>query len=118
MRDNVPKVIFLITDGSQNPTMDSRGNPYDPVVSSQPLIDRGIKIFSIGVGNPSNNINLKELSRIARDERQVRVTASAADLATEDFVKEIAKETCSIIRKSKFLKEHRKYNYVVMFLCL
>jgi len=102
MRENVPKVIFLITDGSQNPTEDSRGNLYDPVASSQPLVDLGIKIFAIGVGNTSNNINLKELSKIARSERQVRVTASAADLATADFVKEIAKETCSIIRKFSF----------------
>ena len=99
MRENVPKVIFLITDGSQNPTKDGNGNPYDPVAASQPLIDRGIQIFTIGVGNRSDNIDYNELLKIARNKDQVKIANTAADLASEEFVKDLAAITCKVVRK-------------------
>jgi len=41
-RDGVTKIIFLITDGKQNPKQSADGKfIYDPVVASKPLIDRG-----------------------------------------------------------------------------
>lgn len=101
MRENVPKVIFLITDGSQNPTEDRDGNPYDPIAASQPLIDRGIQIFSIGVGNRSDNIDFKELVKIARNEEQVKIATTAAELASEQFVRDLAAITCKVVRKLK-----------------
>ena len=99
MRDDVPKVIFLITDGAQKPTEDKDGNPYDPVAASQPLIDRGIQIFSIGVGNRSDNIDYDQLVKISRSEKQVKIADTAADLASEQFVKDLATITCKVVRK-------------------
>ena len=99
MRENVPKVIFLITDGSQKPTADANGNPYDPVASSQPLIDRGIQIFSIGVGNISDNIYYNELVKISRNGEHVKIANTAAELASEEFVKDLAAITCKAVRK-------------------
>ena len=43
-RKGVSKILFLITDGNQNPKQSRDGKiKYDPVVASQPMIDRGKK---------------------------------------------------------------------------
>ena len=42
-RDGVSKIVFLITDGKQNPEQSPDGKvAFDPDVASQPLIDRGM----------------------------------------------------------------------------
>ena len=40
-RKNVRKILFLLTDGVQNPKVGEDGKPFDPVAASQPLYDRG-----------------------------------------------------------------------------
>ena len=43
-RKGVSKILFLITDGNQNPKQSRDGKiKYDPVAASQPMIDRGKK---------------------------------------------------------------------------
>ena len=45
-RDGVSKIVFLITDGNQNPKQSRDGKvQYDPVVASQPMVDRGMSEF-------------------------------------------------------------------------
>lgn len=84
-------MVFLITDGAQNPKKDRNGNVLDPVKSSQALIDRGIKIFAIGIGA---DLNEDDLVAIARSKDRVKTVTSAATLATDEFVRSLAEQTC------------------------
>lgn len=90
MREDVTKVIFLITDGQQNPTVEN-GKVLDPVAASQGMYDRGIMIFAIGIGD---KVNRKELNGITRDPKRVFVAKHPNELAKSDFVKRIAKDIC------------------------
>ena len=54
-RDNVNKVVFLLTDGKQNPTT------YDTLQHAQRLRDNGVKIFAIGITQVHIHIFLKQL---------------------------------------------------------
>jgi len=40
-RADVRKILFLLTDGEQNPKVGRNGVAYDPVAASKPLYDRG-----------------------------------------------------------------------------
>lgn len=90
MRDDVPKVAFLLTDGTQNPKQYGR-KVYDPVVSAKKLLDRGINIFAIGVGAQANS---EELEIIAGDPNRVHMAEKATDLPAESFIRTIAEKTC------------------------
>lgn len=84
--------MFLLTDGNQNPKKDRvTGEVLDPVKTSQPLIDRGIKIFAIGIGN---DLDRRQLIAMTRNADRVKTVENAADLTTSDFIKSIASQTC------------------------
>ena len=51
----VKKIIYLITDGEQNPKK-HKDKILDPVEASQKFYDEGVIIFAIGVGNLVNKV--------------------------------------------------------------
>ena len=68
-RKNVKKMIFLITDGKQDPRRDHKtGAVLDPVAASQQMIDGGVHIYAVGVGK---RVDREQLVNITRDEKKV-----------------------------------------------
>lgn len=74
------KVIFLITDGKQNPKTDL----MDPVKTSQSLFAAGVKIFALRVGS---QVNKKELQDIVRVKNRVFYENAFDAILQEEFIK-------------------------------
>ena len=96
-RSDIKKIIFLITDGSQNPLSGPEG-AYDPVKSSRPLYDDGAEIFVVVIGD---DVDKKNMEEIARDPSKVYYAKTVADVASLDFVKNVSRELCNIKTTSK-----------------
>ena len=91
----IKRVIYLITDGTQNPK--KVGNTvFDPVVASQKLYDNDVAIFAIGVGNL---VNAEELEGITRDKNRVFLAGHPSDLVGKDFYLKLASKTCDEVGK-------------------
>ncbi|XP_066928415.1 uncharacterized protein [Clytia hemisphaerica] len=86
----VKKIIYLITDGEQNPKR-SGNRILDPVAASQKFYDDGVIIFAIGVGPL---VNKDELERITRDPSRVFLANHPNELAGIDFVYKLASTSC------------------------
>lgn len=87
---SIGKLVILVTDGKQNPT--SKGDiVYDPVKVSQKLIDDGVSIVAIGIGN---DVNHEQLVNITRDASLVGHASNVNDLISNEFVKRMAKKIC------------------------
>ena len=99
VRQNVPKLIFLITDGAQNPKK-SRDNKqiYDPVKASQAMIDRGDTLFVVGIGR---RLKTLELEAIARDPKKVFIAESIEKLISDEFIKKISNKLCTGVKEAK-----------------
>lgn len=91
-RENVHKIIFLLTDGNQHPTV-KNGQIFDPVQASQNLVDRGAKIFVIGT---KADLNISKLVAIARREDQVKIASRVEELVTDEFVQSVAEKACDV----------------------
>ena len=74
------KVIFLITDGKQNPKTDL----MDPAKTSQSLFAAGVKIFALRVGS---QVNKKELQDIVRVKNRVFHENTFDAILQEEFIK-------------------------------
>merc|ERR1711962_345316 len=102
-RPNVKKVLFLITDGKQNPKKDRKtGEVFDPVAASQIMVDNGVQIFGVGIGT---NLDTNQLNNITRDASKVYYAETIDKLISDDFVNEVSKKTCD---KSGELKPDNK----------
>ena len=73
------------------------------MATSQPLVDRGVTIFSIGArvagAQEYLKVNEDELEKIARSKERVRIIDGVENLATDKFVKGVAEKTCQFVRK-------------------
>ena len=78
------KVIFLITDGKQNPKTEL----MDPVKTSQSLFAAGVKIFTLRVGS---QVNKKELQDIVRVKNRVFYENTFDAILQEEFIKKVSK---------------------------
>jgi len=91
-RPNVKKVLFLVTDGKQNPKKDDRtGKAFDPVAASQIMVDNGVQIFGVGIGT---NLDTHQLTNITRDRSKVYYAETIEELISDDFVKQVSTTTC------------------------
>lgn len=90
-RKDAPKLIFLLTDGSQTKDSDA----VDPAVLAKELRDDGIKLIVIGIGKGTK---LDELERIAGTSSNVYMAKDFNALISSAFVENVAKAGC---RKSK-----------------
>ena len=103
------KVLFLITDGKQNPKKDRRtGEVFDPVAASQIMVDNGVQIFGVGIGT---NLDTNQLNNITRDASKVYYAETIDKLISDDFVNEVSKKTCD---KSGELKPGTIYYYIIL----
>jgi len=100
VRDGVRKVIFLITDGRQNPEKDLRtGEIFDPVKASQRMYDKGIQIFAVGIGR---RIVKEQLNAITRtDGSAVYYADDIEELIKQEFVDSLSAEVCVALQPPK-----------------
>ena len=86
-RPGVPKVLILLTDGSQ--TQDAGAE--DPGDVAEELRKDGINILVVGVGQ---GVNATELEHIAGDSANAYTAASFNELISGDFVTEVRDKGC------------------------
>ena len=95
-RADVPKVLILLTDGSQTQDKDAK----DPAKLASEIRAVGVELLVIGVGD---GINKDELDRIAGGDGSVFVADSFDQLIRDDFVDQLVAGTCHQIDEGKFL---------------
>ena len=86
-RPGVPKVLILLTDGSQTQDKDA----VDPSLIAKTLRDAGITIYVIGIGT---QVNKDELMRIAGGSQYTHTTTSFDNLVKPKFVQKISNDSC------------------------
>lgn len=86
-RTNIPKMILLLTDGSQ--TMDS--DAKDPGMIARQIRETGVKIVVIGIGN---RINKAELLNIANEASHLYLAKDFEELKSPSFTAKITETTC------------------------
>ena len=90
------QVCLVITDGAQ--TTSGLKGPYTPLdKASQPLKDKGVDVWSIGVGKKANKA---DLVTIASDPGKVIVTSSFKSL--KDILDDVQKAACEGIQITLF----------------
>eukprot|EP00794_Sanderia_malayensis_P005383 gene5383-6056_t len=87
-RSDAPKLVFLLTDGSQTWDADA----VDPSVLSKELRDDGIELIVIGIGA---NVKVAELESIAGKKSNVFLSKDFDDLQSRKFVQEVSKAGCT-----------------------
>ena len=86
-RTNVPKLIILLTDGSQTKDADA----VDPGMIAGELRKAGIKLIVIGIGK---NVDSNELSHMAGDVSNVYQASNFDQLISSSFIDRISKSSC------------------------
>ena len=95
-RIGVPRVIILLTDGSQT----WNEGAEDPVVIAKELRKLGIRIIVVGIGD---EIKYSELNGIAGKNNRVFTADSFDQLISEEFIQKISSNTCDY---GKFLIQY------------
>eukprot|EP00794_Sanderia_malayensis_P005127 gene5127-5775_t len=90
-RNEVKKLVFLITDGRQNPGL-KFGKRLDPVQTASPLHERGIPIYAIGIGN---RVRKHELVEITRSPSNVYTVKNFDQLLDDVFVELVSEQSCT-----------------------
>ena len=86
-RPTIPKILILLTDGSQTPGADAE----DPAVVADELRYDGITVLVVGIGK---GINALELGKIAGGSDKTFTAASFTDLMAVDFVANVTDTSC------------------------
>ena len=94
-RPNVPKLIILLTDGSQTKTADS----VDPAIIARKIRNSNVLIYVIGIGS---NIVVNDLAKIAGSTQNVFTASSFDSLISPTFVKKFSFETCEKGKKQLY----------------
>ena len=85
----------MLTDGIQNPKKSKRtGSLWDPVISAQALINRGMNVFAVGI---TNNVDIEQLKDITRDFSRVFYADTFDKLGDTEFVSNISKSSCKAV---------------------
>lgn len=88
-RPGIPKLLILLTDGSQTPDSDAE----DPSAIAQEIRNSGVKMLVIGIGQ---GINKTELANIGGDVANVYSADSFDELIGNDFVDKVVTGSCSL----------------------
>ena len=88
-RTNLPKVLIVLTDGKQS--SDPRATPLDEAVL--PLLQLGVKVLAVGVGN---DISRDELKLIVERDQDIFTVDDFDDLLVKSH--QIARTACEEAR--------------------
>lgn len=87
-RDDAPRIVFLLTDGTQTKDADA----VDPSKLAEELRGEGIKLVVIGIGK---GVNKMELEKIAGGlESSLFLAGDFDELQSSAFVQDIARQGC------------------------
>ena len=87
-RDGVPRILFVLTDGTQTKDRDA----IDPAsIASELRKKLGIRLFVIGMGT---RVNPAELSLIAGEPSSVFLAKTLNQLQSADFIGKISSSVC------------------------
>ena len=95
-RPNVPKLIILLTDGSQTKDADA----VDPGGIAEELRQSGIKLIVVGIGK---NVNVAEMLRIAGRASNVYEARNFDQLTSRKFIDQISKSSCEQSKSKYFI---------------
>ncbi|KAK3737699.1 hypothetical protein QZH41_008038 [Actinostola sp. cb2023] len=99
MRNAVKKMLFVFTDGFQ-----TKNKPYTPLdQASKPIKDKGIDIWSVGIGRA---LNEQELKQMASNESNVITVGSFDDLQT--ILDKLRLHICKEPELTKCQTKHRE----------
>ena len=98
-RPNVKKLLFLITDGRQNP-LDKDGAQLSPSSQAEILRRSNVQIYAVGVGR---KVNVTELEGITQDPKKVFFVNNFVELTSDAFVKNVSNQLCIAIDKGRNL---------------
>ena len=88
VRADVPRIVFLLTDGTQTKDADA----VDPSKLADELRAEGIKLFVIGIGK---GVNKEELKRIAGGvQSNLFLAEDFEQLRSTGFVQDVARKGC------------------------
>ena len=90
-RPNVKKLLFLITDGRQNPDQEN-GRKLDPAREAEKLHLSGVQVYAVGIGS---KVNFTELSLITQDKQKVYMATDFKELVSDAFVANVSKQLCA-----------------------
>ena len=110
-RPNVKKLLFLITDGKQNPN-NIGGVPLDPAAEAEKLHLGKVQIYAVAVGS---KVNLTELQLITKDPRKVYSVADFEELTSDAFVSNVSKQLCEGATQGRFSKIRIIFHECILF---
>ena len=87
-RANLPKILIVLTDGSQTQTADAE----DPAAIAAELRKSGITMIVVGMGG---GVDKAELARIAGGDDKTFSAASFNDLLSDSFMKSVQDKACA-----------------------
>jgi len=91
-RPGLPKVLILLTDGSQT----AGGDAEDPVDIAAEIRNSGISLIVVGIGS---GINPTELARIAGGNDNTFLASTFDELIGGEFIKELTDTSCKEAEK-------------------
>nr|XP_047139372.1 uncharacterized protein LOC101240329 isoform X3 [Hydra vulgaris] len=103
-RNDVPNLLFLLTDGKQEPEM-----PLTHI--SDEIKQKGIQLFAVGIGAGANKT---ELEKIVGNPENVFMVDDFDKLLNGDFLKKVKQGSCSsVLENLKKETELKKDNLLV-----
>ena len=97
-RRGVPKLLFLVTDGKQNPKYDS-GRKIRLKEHVSPLHDSGVTVVAIGVGS---KVGKDELEEIAGPTENIYNVKDFKQLSSPEFASKLSGRFCQYTREYLF----------------
>ena len=86
-RAGVPKILILLTDGSQTLSEDAK----DPSRLAKIIRDKGVKLVVVGIGAA---VNQTELAEISGDRSNLFMTGTFDKLISPNFIRNISEIGC------------------------
>lgn len=93
-RSNIPKLLILMTDGSQSADRDAQ----DPAAIAKEIRDMGINVIVIGIGN---GVDTTELEALSGQDNWYKAK-SFSELISDGFVRKMTRATCDIGKSVSF----------------
>ena len=88
-RPGIPKIIVLLTDGSQTQDADA----VDPGDIADDIRNDGVRILVIGIGS---GVNQTELEHLGGGKENTFSAASFDELINKEFIKKVTDKNCQI----------------------
>ena len=86
-REGVPKLLILLTDGSQTPGDDAK----DPAKLAEAIRKSGVKFVVVAMGAA---VNKTELTEISGDPSNLHIADTFDQLISPDFIRNISEASC------------------------